>query len=88
MDAARTLSLPLLCVHTPSDNCVTGYLQGLLNKKKPRQLKDVLQLLQDLFIRLNTVLIMLEVCFRHALVKKDVSAQNVQPGFKVSECSL
>jgi putative NIF3 family GTP cyclohydrolase 1 type 2 len=48
VDAARTLGLPLLCVHTPSDNCVTRYLQGLLNKKKPRQLKDVLQLLKEI----------------------------------------
>jgi putative NIF3 family GTP cyclohydrolase 1 type 2 len=48
VDAARTLGLPLLCVHTPADNCVTRYLQALFDKKKPRQLKDGLRLLQDI----------------------------------------
>ena len=48
VDAARTLGLPFLCVHTPADNCVTRCLQGLFDRKKPRQLKDVLSLLRDI----------------------------------------
>ena len=48
VDAARTLGLPFLCVHTPADNCVTRYLQDLFDKNKPRQLKDVLSLLRDI----------------------------------------
>jgi len=48
VDAARLLGLPLLCVHTPADNCVTSYLQGLFEERKPRRLKDLLDILRDI----------------------------------------
>lgn len=47
VDAARALGLPLMCLHTPADNCVTTYLQKLFDKKAPATLKDVLDLLLD-----------------------------------------
>jgi len=48
VDAARLLGLPFLCVHTPADNCVTAYLQELFDKRKPRILGDIIDLLKDI----------------------------------------
>jgi putative NIF3 family GTP cyclohydrolase 1 type 2 len=45
VDAARHLGLPLLCVHTPADNCVSAYLTALFDKEKPARLKDLVGLL-------------------------------------------
>lgn len=48
VDAARVLGLPMMCVHTPSDNCVTGYLKKTFEKKKPYRLKDLMKILKDI----------------------------------------
>jgi len=48
VDAARVLGIPLLCVHTPADNCVTTFLTALLEREKPYKLKDLVKLLQGL----------------------------------------
>jgi putative NIF3 family GTP cyclohydrolase 1 type 2 len=48
VDAAKVLGLPMMCVHTPADNCVTRYLKNLFEAKAPRQLKDLVQLLMSL----------------------------------------
>jgi len=48
VDAARVLGIPLLCVHTPADNCVTTFLTVLLEKEKPYKLKDLVKLLKGL----------------------------------------
>jgi putative NIF3 family GTP cyclohydrolase 1 type 2 len=45
VDAARHLGLPLMCVHTPADNCVNAYLAALFDKEKPARLKDLVDLL-------------------------------------------
>ncbi len=45
VDAARALSLPLMCVHTPADNCVTRHLADLVVREKPARLKDLVKLL-------------------------------------------
>ncbi len=47
-DAARLLDLPFLCVHTPTDNLVTRYLQRLLDEKKPESVQEVLDLLMEI----------------------------------------
>jgi putative NIF3 family GTP cyclohydrolase 1 type 2 len=47
VDAARLLGLPLMCVHTPADNCVSAYLTSLFDKAKPARLKDLLDLLRS-----------------------------------------
>jgi hypothetical protein len=44
-DAARLLGLPFVCLHTPADNNVYDFLQKLLDKAKPKLVKDVLDLL-------------------------------------------
>lgn len=48
VDAARHLGLPLLCVHTPADNCVSAYLAALFDKEKPARLKDLVELLSGI----------------------------------------
>lgn len=48
VDAARVLGIPLVCLHTPADNCVTNYLAKLFEKKKPYRLKDMMKLLKDI----------------------------------------
>lgn len=46
VDAARLLGLPMMCVHTPADNCVNTYLTSLFEKEKPSRLKDLVELLK------------------------------------------
>lgn len=48
VDAARSLNLPLMCIHTPADNMVTTYLQRILDREKPERLKDVIDILKDI----------------------------------------
>jgi len=45
VDVARLLHIPYMCVHTPADNHVTTYLQRLFEKKAPRLLSNVLDVL-------------------------------------------
>ncbi len=42
VDAAKILGIPMMCIHTPSDNCVTNYLTKTFEKEKPYKLKDVM----------------------------------------------
>lgn len=48
VDAARALGLPMICLHTPADNCVTAYLQKLFDKEEPDKLKNVMDLLMEI----------------------------------------
>ncbi|MFZ2053606.1 MAG: NGG1p interacting factor NIF3 [Candidatus Aminicenantales bacterium] len=48
VDVARLLGLPMICIHTAADNCVTRYLTRLIEEKKPSRLKDLLDLLRDI----------------------------------------
>lgn len=48
VDAAKIFGLPMMCIHTPSDNCVTNYLKKRFEKEKPYKLKDVMSLLKSL----------------------------------------
>ncbi len=45
LDSARLLDIPLMCCHTPADNHVNTYLQKLVNREKPRTLKNIVNLL-------------------------------------------
>ncbi len=47
VDVARLLDIPFMCIHTPADNHVTKYLQNILDLKKPKTLKDVLNILKQ-----------------------------------------
>ncbi|MGB8953355.1 MAG: NGG1p interacting factor NIF3 [Candidatus Aminicenantales bacterium] len=48
IDAARILGIPLMCCHTPADNCVTHFLQHKLEKEKPPKLKDLLKIIKGI----------------------------------------
>jgi putative NIF3 family GTP cyclohydrolase 1 type 2 len=48
LDAARLLGMPLMCIHTPSDNAVQDYLQGLFDEKKPHDVSDVIDMLREI----------------------------------------
>lgn len=48
VDAARVLGIPMMCIHTPSDNCVTNYLTKSFEKEKPFKLKDVMSLIKKI----------------------------------------
>jgi putative NIF3 family GTP cyclohydrolase 1 type 2 len=48
VDAARLLDIPIMCVHTPTDNAVTTHLQGIFDKESPRFVSDVLKILKDM----------------------------------------
>jgi putative NIF3 family GTP cyclohydrolase 1 type 2 len=48
VDMAKLLGLPMMCIHTAADNCVTTYLKNLFEQKNPAKLKDVLKLLKDI----------------------------------------
>lgn len=45
LDAARILNIPFMCCHTPADNHVAKYLQKTFDAKKPKTLKNVVNLL-------------------------------------------
>ncbi|MGB9892822.1 MAG: NGG1p interacting factor NIF3 [Candidatus Saccharicenans sp.] len=48
VDVALLLNLPLICLHTPADNCVTKYLTEVFQQKAPDRLKDVLNILEEI----------------------------------------
>jgi hypothetical protein len=48
VDAAKLLGLPFMCIHTPADNMVAAYLQGLFDAKKPATLGAVVELLLEI----------------------------------------
>lgn len=45
VDAARLLDLPLMCLHSVTDNLVDRHLNDLMSKKEPKRLEDVIKLL-------------------------------------------
>ncbi len=42
VDVARLLKIPFLCCHTPADNHVVSYLQKMMDRKKPKTLKQII----------------------------------------------
>jgi hypothetical protein len=47
-DAAKLLGFPFMSAHTVADNQVASYLQGLFYGRKPKYLKDVLNILKEI----------------------------------------
>ncbi|MCQ9207701.1 MAG: NGG1p interacting factor NIF3 [Omnitrophica bacterium] len=47
-DMARLLGMPFMCVHTPADNHVAHFLQCLFDRKKPKKIKNVLEMLKTI----------------------------------------
>jgi len=48
VDVARVLGIPMICVHTASDNCVTSYLKRKFEKETPYRLKDLMDNLKEI----------------------------------------
>jgi len=47
-DAALLLDLPFMCIHTPADNHAQCFIQGLMHKKKPKIVQDIVDILTDI----------------------------------------
>jgi len=45
VDAARLLGIPFMRKHTPADNSVVTFLQGLFDEKKPRYVSEIIDIL-------------------------------------------
>ncbi len=48
VDAARLMDIPLMCLHTPADNMVAGYLQKRFDDTRPYRLEDIVDLLREI----------------------------------------
>ena len=48
VDVAKILDLPFMCIHTPADNCVYQYIQGLMNDRRPKSLEGILNILRQI----------------------------------------
>lgn len=48
VDVARLFDIPFLCIHTPCDNLVTGFLQSRLDSERPRTLKEIIEILKKI----------------------------------------
>lgn len=48
VDAARLLDIPMICTHTPADNCVSDHLQKIFDRSKPETVGDVIDLLREI----------------------------------------
>jgi len=48
VDAAKLLGVNFMNCHTPADNCVASYLQGLMDKKKPVTLRGIVDILIEI----------------------------------------
>ncbi|MBN2119607.1 MAG: NGG1p interacting factor NIF3 [Candidatus Omnitrophica bacterium] len=47
-DAAELLKLNLICAHTPADNQAYGFLDKTFSKRKPKNLKEVIDILLEI----------------------------------------
>lgn len=47
VDAARLLDMPLMCAHTPADNCVFRFIEKLMNTMKPGTVGDIVDILME-----------------------------------------
>jgi putative NIF3 family GTP cyclohydrolase 1 type 2 len=48
LDAARLLDIPLMCCHTPADNCANKFVQRKITQANPRTVQDVLRVLKEM----------------------------------------
>jgi putative NIF3 family GTP cyclohydrolase 1 type 2 len=48
VDTARLLGIPFMNTHTIADNHVAGFLQNIFDGKKPRHLKDIIDILESI----------------------------------------
>lgn len=46
--AAEILNIPMICVHTPADNCVWNFVDKFIQKKKPKKVSDIIEALKEI----------------------------------------
>lgn len=49
IDIARILSMPYMCAHTAADNMVNRFLQKFFDKKRPKSVKEIVDLLEGIY---------------------------------------
>lgn len=55
VDAAKLLDIPIMCIHTPSDNAVADYLQKLFDDSNPHFVSDIVKILKDIPEYMNSM---------------------------------
>lgn len=48
IDAAKLLDIPLMCIHTPADNHVFYFIKALMERKKPKKVQDIIEILMEI----------------------------------------
>jgi putative NIF3 family GTP cyclohydrolase 1 type 2 len=48
VDTAKLLKISLMNIHTPADNMVARYVGDIINKSKPKYVKDILKVLNSI----------------------------------------
>jgi len=48
VDAAKLLGIPIICVHTPADNCVWNFVNNTINQKKPKTVGEIVEVLKTI----------------------------------------
>ncbi|QLH74832.1 MAG: NGG1p interacting factor NIF3 [Methanomassiliicoccales archaeon] len=48
IDAARLLDIPLMCLHSCTDNLVQRFIEKLVEERRPERIEDILELLLEL----------------------------------------
>ena len=48
VDAARLLGLSFMCIHTPADNHAFWFIQRLMDRKKPKKVQDIVDILMGI----------------------------------------
>jgi hypothetical protein len=46
--AAEILKIPMINIHTPADNCVWKFVEEYINKKKPRTVGEIVDILKEI----------------------------------------
>ena len=48
VDAAKLMRIPMMCVHTPADNCAADFLAKKLKREKPETLGELIKMLKGI----------------------------------------
>ena len=46
--AAKLLNIPIICIHTPADNCVWNFVNKVIDSKKPKTVGEVVEALKTI----------------------------------------
>lgn len=46
--AAEILGIPMICIHTPADNCVWNFVDKFIKKRKPKKVGEIIEALKEI----------------------------------------